>query len=118
FFNSCRHKGTTLVSDRQGRSDKFKCPYHHWTYTTVGELVSVPRVEAYGAAFKLCDHGMVPVPRVEIFHDMVFASLSDQGPSLVEYLGPAASYLIDSATYSGQPLVSIGCYEYSYAGNW
>ncbi|MGX9936539.1 aromatic ring-hydroxylating oxygenase subunit alpha [Advenella kashmirensis] len=118
FFNSCRHKGTTLVCEREGQVEKLKCPYHHWTYSTVGKLISVPRVEAYGEKFKLQDHGLIEVPRVEVFHDLIFANLSEDGPDLTEFLGPAAEYLVESATYSGAEMVSIGAYEYSYAGNW
>src|SRR5690606_38596670 len=108
FFNSCRHKGTTLVGERDGQVEKFKCPYHHWTYTTVGELVSVPRVEAYGEQFDYKAHGLVAVPRMEIFHGMIFASLASEGPTLLEFLGPAADYLLESATYGGEAMVSIG----------
>jgi len=118
FFNTCRHKGTTLVGDRTGNLSQLKCPYHHWTYRLSGELVSVPRVEAYGEAFRLEEHGLIPVPRTEIFHGIVFVNLSDTGPGLVEFLGPAVEYLEASATYNGEALVSLGAYEYSYAGNW
>lgn len=118
FYNTCRHKGTTLVSDRTGNLTQLKCPYHHWTYKLSGELVSVPRVEAYGPAFQLQDHGLIPLPRTEVFHGVVFVSLSETGPGLAEFLGPAAEYLEASATYNGEPLVSLGAYEYSYAGNW
>src|SRR5690606_28710847 len=111
FFNTCRHKVTTLDGDRTGNSSQIKGPYHHWTYRLSGELISVPRIEAYGDTFRLEDHGLIPVPRMEVFHGIVFISLSDTGPGLLEFLGPAAEYLVESATYNGEDLVSLGAYE-------
>jgi len=93
FFNSCRHKGTTVVGEREGTCRKLKCPYHHWTYDTCGKLISVPRVEGYGKTFQLSQHGLVQVPRVANFKGLIFANLDPDAPSFEDYLGPAIPYL-------------------------
>lgn len=118
FLNSCRHKGTMLVADKEGCSRQLRCPYHHWTYDTAGKLLSVPKVEAYGQAFRLEDNSLVEVPRFEKFAGMWFANLDADAPPLENYLGPAASFLSEVGYYSGEELVSLGSYHYSYEGNW
>jgi phenylpropionate dioxygenase-like ring-hydroxylating dioxygenase large terminal subunit len=43
FLNVCRHRGTRLVSEEQGRhKHAFVCPYHGWTYDSQGRLRAVP----------------------------------------------------------------------------
>jgi len=118
FFNSCRHKGTTVVGEREGTCRKLKCPYHHWTYDTCGKLISVPRVEGYGKTFQLSQHGLVQVPRVANFKGLIFANLDPDAPSFEDYLGPAIPYLAEVAEYDGEDLVTLGSYRYSYAANW
>ncbi len=45
--NACRHRGTRLVCEAGGRNRQaFVCPYHGWTYDTLGALRAVPH--AYG----------------------------------------------------------------------
>lgn len=118
FLNSCRHKGTMVVADKEGNCKQMRCPYHHWTYDTCGHLKSVPKVEAYGERFKLADNGLVEVPRFEKFFGMWFGNLDESAPSLKEYLGPAGDFLAEIGSYSGDELVSLGSYRYSYAANW
>ena len=45
FLNICRHRGTQLVDDESGCKHRFTCPYHAWSYTNTGELVSVPHMD-------------------------------------------------------------------------
>src|SRR5690349_4331001 len=41
--NACRHRGTRLVCDAEGRNRQaFVCPYHGWTYDSRGALRAVP----------------------------------------------------------------------------
>src|SRR5262245_58465257 len=32
LWNNCRHRGTQICSEPQGRVGKLVCPYHQWTY--------------------------------------------------------------------------------------
>jgi len=118
FLNTCRHKGTLLVAEANGRCDRMRCPYHHWSYDTRGNLVSVPKVEAYGSRFRMQDNGLVPVPRFERFAGMWFANLDARAPALADYLGPAAPHLAEIGEFEGERLVSLGAYRYTYDGNW
>ena len=43
FFNSCRHRGTKLLTD-DGNCKMIRCPYHAWAYDLAGNLVATPLV--------------------------------------------------------------------------
>src|SRR5580765_5093160 len=32
LLNRCRHRGSIVCRDETGRSSRFQCPYHGWTY--------------------------------------------------------------------------------------
>lgn len=36
FFNSCRHRGSKLCQDGNGRVPRIVCPYHQWTTISTG----------------------------------------------------------------------------------
>ncbi|MFM9969308.1 MAG: aromatic ring-hydroxylating oxygenase subunit alpha [Burkholderiales bacterium] len=118
FYNSCRHRGALVELEAKGHRKSFQCLYHHWEYGIGGELQNVPRREGQGAEFKLDDHGLVPVAKVDSIYGLIFASLNPQAPTLAQWLGQAASYLEPIATYFGTPLEVYGDYTYSYSGNW
>lgn len=41
FYNSCSHRGSAVVSEPQGKSARFVCPYHRWTYGNDGRLLGM-----------------------------------------------------------------------------
>ncbi len=65
YLNVCRHRGTKLVQDAEGRRRRaFVCPYHGWTYDEDGRLRSVPH--EVGFPSKPTESvGLVPVPVAE-----------------------------------------------------
>lgn len=86
--NYCRHRGTQVCQTDQGNSRFFQCPYHGWTYSNTGELVGTPFLhKAYGG--KRVDPAKWSLlrARVESRHGFVFATLSEDGPSLDDFLG-------------------------------
>ena len=118
FFNSCRHKATMLLTEKQGNCQKIRCPYHHWQYDTEGNLKSIPRYEAYGGALDMTRLGLVQVPRMGEVFGLVFASLDPDAQPLDRYIGDALPYLKDVALYLGEDMTTIGTYDYVYDGNW
>ncbi len=96
LFNMCLHRGMQVCRSEFGNTSHFRCPYHAWTYKNTGELTGVPfHGEAYGGDAGLRREGvtLLPAPRVEIYDNLIFASLSDEGPTLAEYLGGFKFYL-------------------------
>lgn len=118
FLNTCRHRGALVETEPRGCRSEFRCLYHHWEYDTRGRLALVPRQEGYRDGFDKAALGLVPIARVETFHGLVFANLDPDAPDLLEYLGPAEPHLREIATYEGRPMESMGCFEYTYEGNW
>ena len=46
FYNVCRHRGTRICEQEQGRfGETIQCPYHAWTYATDGRLVGAPHMQ-------------------------------------------------------------------------
>jgi Rieske 2Fe-2S family protein len=46
FYNVCRHRGTKLCTEAEGRfAGSIQCPYHSWTYDLSGRLVGAPHME-------------------------------------------------------------------------
>ena len=45
FHNTCRHRGSILCTEEQGRlpGRSIVCPYHTWTYSLDGQLIGTPR---------------------------------------------------------------------------
>ncbi|MFB6184321.1 MAG: Rieske 2Fe-2S domain-containing protein [Haloarculaceae archaeon] len=93
LFDSCRHRGTTVVRAEQGNTTHFRCPYHNWTYKNTGELVGVPRKNQCFQDLDTCEHSLRPAPQVDDYGGLVFATLSEEAPPLAEYLGEFTWYL-------------------------
>lgn len=64
FYNVCRHRQAILCSDDAGslHNGCVQCPYHAWTYSTSGELVGAPNMQASESlGFRNEDFGLVEV---------------------------------------------------------
>ena len=47
LFNVCRHRGTRLCEQAEGRFvERIQCPYHAWTYDLSGRLLAAPHMPA------------------------------------------------------------------------
>lgn len=78
--NLCAHRGTLLVAGPDN-GKRIQCPYHAWTYTDSGRLLSVP-FSPRGEVDK-SEH-CLPSYRVETWHGLVFVSLNPDVESLAE----------------------------------
>lgn len=90
FFDVCRHRGASLVGRAPcGRAARLECPYHGWTYELDGRLALAPFAPP---SFERRDHGLCPV-KVDLWRGLVFVSLDEHGPPLVEWLGVTPPWL-------------------------
>ena len=120
LVNRCSHRGAEVCQHESGRAQRFRCPYHGWTYAADGRLVAVPLRAGYAAEFALGEHGLQSVPRVAAYRGFVFASLAADGPGLMEYLGPMASAIDDMVDRApaGEVEAVGGVHRHAFAGNW
>ena len=85
FYNVCRHHAAAVVTEPQGCTKQFRCPYHGWTYGNDGALKGV--VEFDGVCnFDRAKNGLVPV-RVDTWENFVFINLDGHAAALREFLG-------------------------------
>lgn len=95
LLNHCRHRGTPVCAEDAGNSTHFRCPYHGWTYKNNGQFVGAPEMTmAYGERPDRNEWGLLRAPRVESIYGFIFACLSQEGPTLQEYLG-GATWMFD-----------------------
>ena len=73
FHNACRHRGTRLVDAEQGCAERFRCPYHAWTYDRDGTLVGVPHGDTAFPGLDRDANGLVPVATV-LRHGLVWVN--------------------------------------------
>jgi len=98
FYNRCAHRGAEVCAQPGGNTKNFTCPYHAWSYRTDGSLESVPLVEGYGAEFdnRRSELGLERVARIDSYRGFIFASQSERGVSLAEFLGPEVRAAFDN----------------------
>ena len=77
FANICRHRGAP-VANGCGRTRKFSCPYHGWTYGLDGKLKGIPDERSFAGIDK-DKNGLLPLPVGER-HGMIFVRLAPGAP--------------------------------------
>ncbi len=87
-YNTCRHRGAPVVTEKSGRKARLTCKYHGWTYTHQGDLVSVRDPEDFTDLDLSC-RGLIPV-KCERFGTLIFVNFDENCMSLRDYLGPIA----------------------------
>ena len=61
FVNQCSHRGAQLLPPGRGRTSRFTCPYHAWSYRLDGALAGVFAREEFGDFDWSC-HGLATLP--------------------------------------------------------
>ena len=120
IFNRCAHRGATICRDESGVAKSFQCPYHGWTFRNTGELVGAPWPGGYGSDFDKSQYGLRKVDRIDTYRGFIFGTLSDDAPSVTDWLGPATEWLdywIDRAPH-GEVIVRSAAFRMGYRGNW
>lgn len=77
FYNVCRHRGTRICKENQGRfSRSIQCPYHAWTYNLNGELIGAPNMESV-QGFRKESFPLIEVP-LAVWEGGLFINLAEQ----------------------------------------
>jgi phenylpropionate dioxygenase-like ring-hydroxylating dioxygenase large terminal subunit len=95
LLNSCTHRGMKLCRYDRGNTALFTCPYHAWSFSTDGNLVSRPG-ELFGVpGYKSRYHeelekrkwGLVQVPRLVNYKGTIWGNWDPDAPDFEDYLG-------------------------------
>jgi len=89
LWNVCRHRGTQICDQAQGRVGRLVCPYHQWTYGRDGSLLSCRGMQEDVDEGEL---GLLRAPVREV-EGFIYISLCDDPPDFTgaaETIGPLA----------------------------
>lgn len=92
-INSCTHRGLPVCRADHGNTRRFICPYHNWSYSVEGDLVTIPQESEVRNKPDKSQLGLKRVPRVESWRGMVFGSFDENIIPLEDYLGDMRFYL-------------------------
>jgi len=124
LYNRCPHRGAMLYGDRCGNAGKgIICSYHSWQFDTDGSCKAIPLDKGYaGTRLTPGDActSIKPAERVAIYRGFVFASLSKEGPSLLDWLGPAKVAFDDMCDRAPEGEVEVvpTCFRVIQQSNW
>ena len=122
LHNRCGHRGALVCNlDRGNTGERFRCPYHGWTFQTNGDLHALPVRQGYGADYDLGEEefGLVRVSHVAIYRGFVFAAMDADAPEfdLPEPMKACIDTVCDRAP-AGEIEVTGGTHKYEFRGNW
>ena len=119
FHNRCTHRGNLIVNTPDGNLRAITCPYHGWAFNLSGELVDAPHGKEYTKDF-LASNGLNKVKRMSEYRGFIFASLSPEGPTLLEHMGEARRFIDRLVELSpvGEVELTAGWVRHKYRSNW
>jgi p-cumate 2,3-dioxygenase alpha subunit len=117
WVNSCPHRGAMLCREGAGNARFMTCFYHGWSFSTAGQMVSMPDDTSYGAGFER--PSLAAPAKVDSYRGFVFVSFDPDVVDLVTYLAGAAEYLdlVCDQSEVGMEVLA-GTHEYSVRANW
>ncbi|MGE3304688.1 MAG: aromatic ring-hydroxylating dioxygenase subunit alpha [Rhizobiaceae bacterium] len=116
FHNTCRHRGSALCREEQGRlkARLITCPYHAWSYSLRGDLVRVPS-KVLPAGFDKDDHPLYRVA-LEEWRGFVFINLDPAPKASVRETFDAGS--VDLGNWPLEGLVTGHSFRKLMNCNW
>jgi anthranilate 1,2-dioxygenase large subunit len=121
WVNRCAHRGAMVCRQLRGNAASHTCVYHQWRYDLEGNLFGVPFLRGLGgqagmpADFDRAANGLRKL-RVDSYAGLVFATFSDEAPSLADYIGPVMGGYIDRIFH--KPVEYLGCTRQFSNSNW
>jgi Rieske 2Fe-2S family protein len=111
FHNICTHRGTVLCEQEQGHIRAIVCPYHQWTFSRRGELISCVGMQ------EGIDKAELGLRRahVEVLEGLIFVSLSVEPPPFA----PARALMAPFARPQGFERARVAkIVDYLIPANW
>ncbi|HWW47475.1 MAG TPA: aromatic ring-hydroxylating dioxygenase subunit alpha [Xanthobacteraceae bacterium] len=119
LLNRCPHRGNQVCALEKGNRPTFTCPYHSWTFANDGRLMGYAFPDGYRDVDK-SELGLGKVARIGIYKGFVFGCLSEEGPTLEEYLGGAKDSIDQLVANSpeGEVEITAGFLKHRGKTNW
>ena len=112
FANSCRHRGSRLLSG-SGQCKRIVCPYHSWSYDLNGLLIGTPGMESIND-FAARDFPLLEL-RLDSWAGFVFIHYQPDPAPLSEHLGSMRDKF---AAHRCDAMRFCGSLEFEIASNW
>lgn len=109
----CQHRGMVVAQGR-GCAERIRCPFHFWTYTTAGQLLSAPDMGEVNGF----DPSAIALPEIRsaAWEGFRFATFNPDEPPLAERLGAVSSALENYEIASLLPAAPLDLERYEC--NW
>lgn len=88
-YNVCRHRGSRICKESEGRKSALVCPYHAWTYNLDGSL---RQARLMPDNFSLEDYGLHAC-RIKVLDGVIFVSLASEPDDLDGMVSASSEYL-------------------------
>ena len=129
LLNTCRHRGMKVCRYDEGNTPVFSCPYHGWSYSTDGNLVSVPGeligvpqfATAYHGELEKEEWGLISVPKMANYKGTIWACWDENAPEFVDYLGGMKVFfdqILQTSDGNDQGLAFAGVQKWMMPCNW
>jgi Rieske 2Fe-2S family protein len=115
FHNVCRHRGTRICEETQGRfvAGHIRCPYHAWTYALDGRLLGASSMKGL-PGFETSDYPLLPVATVA-WEGFIFLSLASEPETFDQTHAP----LIGKFEQYNLPALKVARrIDYDVRANW
>lgn len=116
FHNMCRHRGTQLLRSCGKDQKAITCPYHDWTYSLNGELLSVPQQQQEFPDLDKATLGLHKAS-VETWKGMIWVHADPQAESLMHWL-QGVDQLIGPHRVEELVEYPDTCTEHEIQANW
>lgn len=110
----CRHRGA-IITEGAGKCRAFVCPYHSWTYTLAGKLVSCPGSPPPMAGvegFRMADHNLTAI-RTELWGGFIFINFDEKAEPLLQWLGDLPEFLapydLENMQWTNRDTYEVDC---------
>ena len=114
FFNVCRHRGSRVCTEQQGRFvGGIQCPYHAWTYALDGRLKAAPTMSE-NSAFDPAGYPLHRA-RLTVWEGLVFVNLDPEPEPFERAFAPLVGRF---AAWRIADLVSVHRTVYDVDANW
>jgi len=111
FHNICRHRGSPLLTNSKGNTNRFTCPYHAWTYAPEGDLLAVPDSQDF-AQLDAAALGLMPV-KCEVLRGLIFINADPNAEPVTESCAPVSHALgniqVENAVVKEVYTVELDC---------